>query len=146
MLVPLALDFLLMCHYIISFHEFQLSFIFGQKPMQNTTLFYKCLIYYSYKQKGANNMSCNRSRNDNCCEPVKTQYYNCNADRHVIKHHHVVKHKHDIINEYDIVHEHEYNYYDVVRNRDVVKRNDYTNHRPNYCCEDKKQDCNCERC
>jgi hypothetical protein len=86
---------------------------------------------------------CQRCNRYNNYGPVDRQFYNCNADRKVFKHQHIVKHKHDVINEYDVVHEHDYNYYDVVRNREVVKHKDHTYYRPNYCCEDRSNNCNC---
>ena len=88
-----------------------------------------------YKRGCECGCGCDNMQQDNC-EFVDRQNYNCGVDRQVVRHQHIVKHQHDIINEYDVVHEHDYNYYDVVKTRDVVRHNDYTNHCPDYCCEE----------
>ena len=86
---------------------------------------------------------CNGNRRqEEDCEPVIKEEYDCGADRCVKKYQHIVKHRHDVVNEYDVVHEHEYNYYDVVTNREVVRHCHHNTHKPDYCCE--MYNCPCE--
>jgi|GEM_PF-1696849 len=67
------------------------------------------------------------------CDSADRKVYNCNVDRHVVKHLHIVKHRHDIVNEYDVVHEHDYYYHDVVKTREIVKHHDHVPYNPDYC-------------